>query len=234
MLLTGINKVNSIHPSVIFDGDVELGTGNVIHPYSILIGPLVVGDNNVIGPHAVIGSPGQDTKNPRYNSSLKKIRIGSNNIIREFTSIHKSAYSELTSIGNNTFLMNNSHVSHDGIIENGVVLSMSSILAGLVAILENATLAMDVSVHQRCVVGQYAIAGQGASVIKNIKPFSRHIPKVPISVNTYALKKYQLMDLENEVSNYVLNDIMPTHPFLEKIVDRFQKLHTDSKKELYL
>ena len=224
---------NIIHPSVIMQGDVKLGKNNTIHPYSVLIGPLSIGDNNIIGSHAVIGSPGQDTRNPRYDSKEKQISIGSNNIIREFVSIHKPAYASLTAIKDDCYFMNNSHASHDCIIENGAVMSMSSVLAGLVIILDNATLAMNSSVHQKCVVGHFAIAGQGSSVVKNIKPFSRYIPGKPITVNTYALKKFNLEHLTEQITDYVLCNVMPTDSFLLEKILIFEKLHFDSKKELY-
>ena len=81
---------NEIHSTVVIEGDVRLGKNNKILPYSVLIGPLVIGDNNIIGPHAVIGSPGQDTRNPRYDTSNCKIEIGNDNIIREFTACFKN------------------------------------------------------------------------------------------------------------------------------------------------
>ena len=224
---------NKIHLTTIIDGDVILGSNNIIYPYCVLTGPLVIGDNNIIGPHAVIGSPGQDTRNPRYESKNKKITIGSNNIIREFVSIHKPAYADLTSIKDNCYLMNSSHVSHDSIIESGAVLSMSATLAGLVTVLENATLAMNVSIHQKCIVGHYAIAGQGAAVVKNIKPFSRFIPGKPISVNTYAINKFGLEHLTEQITEYVLRNVMPADSFLLEKIQTFEKMHADSKKERY-
>ncbi len=224
---------NKIHHSVIIEGDVVLGKNNIIHPYSVLIGPLVIGDNNVIGPHAVIGTPGQDTRNPRYDSKFKRVVIGSNSIIREFTSINKAVHAEETVLNDGLYLMNNAHVSHDAILEKGVVLAISAKLAGLVTVLENATIAMDASIHQKCVIGQYAIAGQGAAVVKNIMPFSRYVPNKPISINSYAIEKFKLQAHEHEISNYVIHNMKPKNDFLLKTIDHFEKLHILSKKEIY-
>ena len=110
--------MNNIDPTVVIRGKVEMGTGNEILPYSVLIGPLTIGDNNYIGPHVTIGTPGEDTRNPRYDSSECRIEIGSDNIIREYTAIQKPGYRDVTRLGNKCFLMNGTHVAHDVIVED--------------------------------------------------------------------------------------------------------------------
>jgi UDP-N-acetylglucosamine acyltransferase len=167
--------MNEIHKTVIIEGDVTIGINNKILPYTILTGPLIIGNNNIIGPNVIIGSPGADTRNPRYDSSNKLITIGDNNIIREFTAIQKPAYEELTSIGNNVFLMQGVHIQHDAIISDNVTITSAVALAGIVRILEGATISMGATIHQRSLIGHYSIVGMGAPVLKNVKPFSRYV-----------------------------------------------------------
>lgn len=78
-------KENRIHPTAIIGKDVVLGEGNTVGPYSVIEGKTYIGDNNTICSHVVIGSFGEDTRNPHYDHSQCVIRIGNNNIIKEFT-----------------------------------------------------------------------------------------------------------------------------------------------------
>ena len=78
-----------------------------------------------------------------------------------------------------------------------------------------------------------SIVATGATVMKNVKPFSRYIPNKPTSINKYAIKKYGFTHIEDEISEYVLNDIEPTSIELVKIVDHFNQLNVSSNQKLY-
>lgn len=223
---------NRIHPTAILDGGVTLGANNVVLPYTILTGPLDIGDDNIIGPHTVIGSPGQDTRNPRYDSSRSHVRIGSRNIIREHVAIQKPCYGDITSIGDDTYIMHNAHIAHDTRIEDKAVVTVGVVLAGLVHVLEGASLGLGCLLHQHCVVGQYAMAAMGAVVTKNIRPFSRYIPGQPTSVNLYAVRKFGFEALEEDITSYVLHRTQPASPILTRMVDHYlQASHRSQRPE---
>lgn len=224
---------NDIHPSVIIEGDVKLGTGNKIYPNTIIYGPIEIGNNNIIGPNVVIGMFGQDTRNSRYDSSDSFIRIGNNNIIREFTSIQKPCYRDITELGNDIYLMQSVHIPHDAIIEDQVVITPMCVLAGISRIMKGANLGMGATVNQYCIVGPYSIVATGAAAMKNVKPFSRFIPGKENSVNTYAVSKFGFEEFSDEISNYVLNNINPKSNEVLAIVESFEKFHKDSQKTMY-
>lgn len=225
--------MNEIHPTAIIGDNVKLGKGNKILPYTIILGPTEIGNDNIIGPHVVIGSPGQDTRNPRYDSSNSFIKIGSRNIIREFCAIQKPCYENITSLGDDIFLMQSVHIPHDAQLSNKVVITPMCVLAGITRILEGANLGMGATINQHCVVGQYSIVATGAAVMKNIKPFSRYIPGKSISINDYAIKKFGFEDLRPEIEAYVLDGIQPSSVILKEIIEEFNKLHLLSKRDLY-
>jgi UDP-N-acetylglucosamine acyltransferase len=225
--------MNNIHSSVVIIGDVSFGKNNTILPYAVLIGPLEIGNNNWIGPHVVIGTPGEDTKNPRHDSSNKLIIIGNNNIIREHVAIQKPCYENITQIGDEAFLMHGSHVPHDAILWNKVTLAPNVVVGGICKLLTGCNIGMGASLHQNCVIGHYSIVATNAAAIKNVKPFSRFIPGKPISVNIYAIKKYGFEEFEKEIISYVLDDISPESEIILSIVTEFEKLHENSKRLLY-
>lgn len=224
---------NDIHETAIIGDGVILGEGNKILPYTILQGPLEIGNNNIIGPHVVIGSPGQDTRNPRYDSSASRIKIGNNNIIREFSAIQKPCYQDITYLGDDIFLMQSVHIPHDAYIENKVVITPMCVLAGITKILEGANLGMGATVCQYSVVGQYSIVATGGNVVKNVKPFSRYIPGKPISVNTYAIKKFGYEEYTDEISKYVLESVLPSSTKISPIIEKYLKMHIESRRDEY-
>lgn len=225
--------MNEIHATAIIGDNVKLGKGNKILPYTIILGPIEIGDDNIIGPHVVIGSPGQDTRNPRYDSADCVIKIGNRNIIREFTAVQKPCYEDLTIIGDDVFIMQSVHIPHDAKIESNVVITPMCVLAGLTSLLKGANLGMGATVNQRCVIGQYSIVATGAAVMKNIKPFSRYIPNKPTSVNTYAIKKFGFEKFEDEINNYVLNDVNPSSIEISEIISHFNEVHLLSNQKMY-
>ncbi len=224
---------NNIHPTAIIDKRVVLGNNNVIHPYTIIYGPTEIGDDNIIGPNVIIGMPGQDTRNPRYNSADSVIKIGSRNIIREFTSIQKPCYENITILGDDIYLMQSVHIPHDAQISDKVVITPMCVLAGITKILEGANLGMGSSVNQHNVIGQYSIVATGAAVMKNVKPFSRYIPNKPISVNEYAIKKYGFEAYSKEIEAYVMENIMPSSNLILDMINEFQTKHLQSGRSIY-
>lgn len=224
---------NSIHPTAIIQDNVELGDNNEIGPYSVLYGPLNLGNGNWIGPHVTIGTPGQDTRNPRYDSSQSRIEIGNDNIIREYTAIQKPCYQDITRIGNHVFLMQSVHVPHDAIIDDDVVITPMVVMGGIVRILKGATLAVGCSVHQYSVVGHYSIIAMGAALTKNVRPFSKYVPGKGTSVNDYAVKKYGFSDVHDQITAYLLENIRPVDERLLKIINEFDHLSTKSGRKVY-
>lgn len=225
--------MNKIHNTVVIIGDVHLGENNEILPYSVLIGPLEIGDNNWIGPHVVIGTPGEDTKDPRHDSSNKIIKIGNNNNIREHVAIQKPCYESITKIGDDAFLMHGSHVPHDAVLWNKVTLAPNVVVGGISKLLSGCNIGMGATLHQHSVIGHYSIVATNAAAIKNVKPFSRYIPGKPISVNNYAIKKYGFEEFEEEITSYVLEDRYPKSELIQNLIKEFEKLHEISNRLLY-
>lgn len=227
--------MNEIHPTAVIGDGVKLGSGNKILPYTVLYGPLDIGDNNIIGPHVVIGSPGQDTRNPRYDSSNKRISIGNNNIIREFSAIQKPAYEDITSIGNDVYIMQGVHIPHDAVVEDRVVFAPMVALGGLVRVMEGANLAIGVSVHQRCVIGAYSILAMGAAVLKNVRPFTRYIPGKETTINKYAVEKFCFQNYQGEIESYVMQKKVPVEKGgdVYRLIKSYQEFHSASGQKEY-
>lgn len=214
--------MNNIHETAIIRGNVKIGKGNTIGAYTVIEGPIEIGDNNFISSHVVLGCSATDTKKIAPFGQNPMVKIGNNNIIREFCIVEQPCYEEFTVIGNNTFLMQGVHISHDACISDKVVITNTSVIAGIVKILEGANVAMGCTINQYVTIGQYCIVATGAACMKNVKPFSRYIPGKPISVNNYAIKKFGFEEYESEICDYVLKDIPANSEVIKEIIRQFE------------
>lgn len=224
---------NIIHETAIIGDRVELGDNNHIGPYSVILGPTKIGSGNWIGPHVTIGTPGQDTRNPRYDSTDSRIEIGNDCIIREYTAIQKPCYRDVTKLMDRVFLMQSVHVPHDAILHDDVVVTPMVVMGGIVTILNGANLAVGCSVHQYTVIGDYSIAAMGAAITKNMKPFSKYVPGRQLSVNRYAVHKYGFEAVEDQIEAFVLHGILPENQGLKKIVERYKIISDESGRREY-
>lgn len=221
---------NDIHPTAVIEGDVQLGNRNTIGPFCHLRGPLVMGDDNLLSSHVCIGLPGQDTRNPRYDDSGKRVAIGSRNTIREFVSVQKACYEDVTTIGDDVFLMQSVHVPHDARLDDHVVLTPMVALAGLVRVLQGANLALGSGVVQDVVVGQYSIVAAGAMARTHVRPFSRWIPGKPDSVNHYAVEKFGFAEHATDIAAYVLEARTPADGPVRDVIEHYEATVRDRER----
>lgn len=178
-----------IHPSAIIDTSAQLSASVEIGPYAIIGKHVTVGPGTTIGAHAVIGdwttigennqifhqtSVGAPPQDLKYRGDECWTRIGDNNVIREFATIHRgtvTGHGE-TVVGSNNLMMAYSHVAHDCIIGNGVVMANVATLAGHVTVEDNVILGGLVAVHQFSTIGAFAMIGGGTMVGLDIIPYT--------------------------------------------------------------
>jgi UDP-N-acetylglucosamine acyltransferase len=215
---------NEIHATAVVEGDVRMGTGNVIGPYAVLIGPLTIGDDNRIGPHAVIGTPGDELWQRRYDAQAKRVAIGNRCTIREHTTVHKACYGDVTVLGDDVYLMHGAYVAHDTELGDGAVLAQNAAIGGVSRVLEGGYVAMGAVLHQRAVVGHYAIVGAAAAAVKSVRPFTRHVPGQPVTLNEYAVERHGFAGQRDEIERYVREGRAPEHPRLRAMVATYEAL----------
>lgn len=158
-----------IGPFVVIEGDVEIGPGSVLRSGVHLIGPLKMGANNTVYSHAILG---EDPQHLQYQGESTSVEIGDNNVIREFVTIHRATkQARTTRIGNNNFLMANSHVAHDCQIGNNCILANAALVGGHCNLEDNVYLSGNTAVHQFVRVGRLALLSGCSATSKDIPPF---------------------------------------------------------------
>lgn len=178
-----------IHPTAIVGRECELGEGVDVGPYCIvggrvrlaagvrlvshvqISGPVEVGENTTIYPFACLGFPPQDVKWKDGNPTAG-VKIGRGCILREHVTIHLASKPDRpTTVGDQCFLMVNSHLGHDARVGNNVTLVNNVMLAGHAEVGDNATLAGGAGVHQFTRIGRLAFMTGLVGVSMDVPPF---------------------------------------------------------------
>jgi len=160
-----------IGPYCIIGKNVTIDSGTILKSHICIEGNVNIGKNNIIYPFAVIGTDPQDLK---FKGEQSCIEIGDNNKIREHVTIHPGTKdgNMKTKIGNNCLFMISSHIAHDCIIHNNVILANNATLAGHVELFDNVIIGGLSAAHQFVKIGKNAIIGGMSGVEKDVIPYS--------------------------------------------------------------
>jgi UDP-N-acetylglucosamine acyltransferase len=153
----------------VIDGDVTIGDNCVIRPGAYLFGPMTLGKGNLICTGVVLGERPQHLK---YNNEPTTVEIGDRNIFREGVTIHRgTTHSMKTVVGNDNFLMANSHIAHDCVVGNRCVLANGALVGGHCVLEDNAILSGNSALHQFVRMGKLAMLSGCSATTKDIPPF---------------------------------------------------------------
>ena len=179
-----------IHPTAIIETGAKVATGVKIGPYCV-IGPRVtIGKNvtlkahvvvdgvtticegTIVYPFASLGSAPQDLK---YGGEESQLIIGKNNTIREHVTMNPGTQGGdmLTRVGDNCLFMMASHVAHDCMIGNGVIMANNATLGGHVHVGDHVVIGGLAAVHQFVRIGDHAIIGGMSGVESDVIPYGR-------------------------------------------------------------
>ena len=150
--------------------NVRIGDGTRIGPQVVIDGVTTIGENNHIVGQASIGAEPQDIS---YKGEPTQVEIGDRNMIREFVTINRGTLKggALTKVGNDCLLMACSHIAHDCLIEDKVILANNVMLAGHVHIGTGANISGAVGAHHFVTVGSYAYVGGMTRIEHDVPPF---------------------------------------------------------------
>ena len=152
-----IHPAAKIHPSVVIepfvtiDQNVEIGEGTHIGSNVTIMEGARIGKNCNIFPGAVISGIPQDLK---FKGEDTVAIIGDNTTIRECVTVNRGTASKgSTRVGNNCLIMAYSHVAHDCVVGNNVIISNSTQIAGEVQVDDFAVIGGGSLIHQFCHLG---------------------------------------------------------------------------------
>lgn len=198
----------TIHSTAIVDRHAELGRDVVVGPHAIIEKDVIIGDGTTIGPHAsimryttvgsncrihagaVIGDLPQDLS---FVDVKTAVVMGDQCIIRENVTIHRGTKENSeTRLGSNCYLMTQSHLAHNVVLGNHVILAGGALLAGYVEVGDRAFISGNSVVHQFTRIGRLAMLGGACGVSKDVLPFCTVKPVTPntlLGLNIVGLRR---------------------------------------------
>lgn len=179
----------TIHPFAYIDANVEIGDGCEIMSYTSILHGTRMGKNNKVYQNTVIGADPQDF---RWHGEDSYCYIGDNNVIREHVIINRGIHTDGgTRLGNDNFIMAETHIGHDTEIEGRCVIGNSVTIAGDAKVGECTILSSGVILHENSRVGSWCLIKGGCRISGNVPPFviMAHNPASYFGVNAVVLRK---------------------------------------------
>jgi UDP-N-acetylglucosamine acyltransferase len=184
-----IGKNVTIDSFVTITEDVEIGEGTWIGPNVVIMDGARIGKNCMIFPGAVIAGIPQDLK---FNGEITTVEIGDNTSVREFCTVNRGTVAKgRTVVGSNCLLQSYSHIAHDCIVKDYVILGSYAGLAGEVEADEYAIISPYSAVHQFSKIGKHSFIAGGSLVRKDVPPYVlvANEPLTYSGVNSVGLRR---------------------------------------------
>lgn len=177
-----------IHPSAVVDPKAELADDVQIGPFCT-VGPHVkigagtrlishvaidgyttMGERNTVYPFAMLGGLAQ---HKRSNAPDALLVIGDDNVFREHVTAHvgSDVDHKITQIGSRNWFLVASHIAHDCVVGNDIVMSNNATLAGHVHVGDRAIIGGLSAVLQFTRIGKGAMIGGMCGVARDVIPF---------------------------------------------------------------
>ncbi len=166
-----LDSTVSVGPYAVIGEYVKIGAGTTIGPHAVIEGRTEIGCDNQIFQFTSIGAVPQDLK---FSGEETSLTIGSRNRIREFVTIHLGTETGngITTVGSDNLFMAYSHIAHDCIVKDYIVMANAATLAGHVEVDDYAILGGLSAVHQFARIGCHVMASGGSMIGQDIVPYS--------------------------------------------------------------
>ena len=177
-----------IHPTAQIEDGALIGKGATIGPYCVIDGNVVIGDNcklvahvhvtghttigprTVISPFASLGAPPQSVS---FRGGPTRLVVGADCDIRQGVTMNTGTEDGggVTEVGARGFFMANSHVGHDCLVGNDVVMANCATLGGHCIVGDHVFIGGLSAVHQHTRIGAHAMIGGVSGVREHVIPF---------------------------------------------------------------
>ena len=197
-----------IDARAVIDPGARLGAGVEVGPFTVIGADVTIGARTRIGPHVVIRGPasigsdchifqfsslGDAPQDKKYQGEPTRLEIGDRNQIREFTTMHRGTVQGhgVTRVGSDNLFMAYTHIAHDCIVGDRVVLANFATLGGHVELGDWVIMGGFSGIHQFCKVGAHCFVANNAAVTRDVPPFLMVSgqPAEPHSINSEGLKR---------------------------------------------
>ncbi|HVI30537.1 acyl-ACP--UDP-N-acetylglucosamine O-acyltransferase [Phenylobacterium sp.] len=239
----------SVGPFCVIGEKVRLGRGTKLHSHVVVEGSTELGENNQVYPFAVLGGPPQHTA---YKGEDTRLVIGDNNLIREHATMNLGTVNGggVTRVGSDGLYMIESHVGHDCVVGDHVILTKQATLGGHCQIGDFVIVGGLAAVHQFTRVGRHAMIGGLAAVVKDVIPYGSvwgnhaHLEGLNLvglkrrgfsreSINTLRAA-YRLLFADEGTFQERLDDTIETYSSSPEVMEIIDFIRADATRPLCL
>ncbi len=179
----------TIGPFTVVGPQCVVGEGSVLSAHVVLESHVVLGKNGQVASGAVLGGAPQDLA---YEGEEAFVTIGDNVVIREYVTINRATgQGKTTQVGNDCFIMAYSHLAHNCVLGDGVILANNAQLGGYVEVGDYAFLSGTTVFHQFVKIGRLAIVAGFSGTRQDIPPFAmcNGRPATVAGINKVGLRR---------------------------------------------
>jgi UDP-N-acetylglucosamine acyltransferase len=161
-----------IGPYCIVGSEVTLGDRVRLHSHVVVDGQTTIGEETAIYPFASIGLRPQDLK---YRGEASSLVVGARNQIREHVTMNPGTEGGRmeTRVGDDCLFMIATHVAHDCIIGDHVIMANNATLGGHVEVGDYAIIGGLAAVHQFVRIGAHAMIGGMSGIEQDLIPYGQ-------------------------------------------------------------
>ena len=154
----------------VIGANVSIGEGTRIEPHAVINSWTSIGKDSHIFQFASVGAEPQDLK---FKGEKSYTIIGDRTTIREYSSIHRATgEGEETRIGDDCLLMAYTHVAHNCVLGNRIIMSNAAMLAGHAIVEDGVVIGGMAGVHQFVKIGRNAMIGGTSKLVQDVVPFT--------------------------------------------------------------
>lgn len=234
----------SIHPSVIVSGEASIADSATIGPYCVIEGQVHIGERTVVESHArigsrfgsveigadnliqsgaVLGGPAQDYS---FRDADAALVIGDRNRIGDYVSINLGTAKGggVTRLGNDNFVMAYAHLGHDCRLDDHVVITNGTQLAGHVVVEHHALLSGLAGVTQFVRLGAYSFLVAGSFANKDIPPYTiaEGHWAAPRAVNRVGLRRAGFAPAVRKSLERAVRFLLDRSLTIDEVLDRIE------------
>ena len=192
--------MTKIHPTAVIEDGAQIAETAEIGPFCVIsskakigekvrllsnvtvMGDTTIGEGTVVFPGAVLGAGPQDHGNEFQEGA--RLVIGKRNVIRENVTMQcgtpkgqnpirgEEPEKLVTRVGDDGMFMVNSHIAHDCVVGNNVIMTNNAVIGGHTRVGDGAILGGNCAVHQFCRIGRKAMIGGMTGIARDVIPFA--------------------------------------------------------------
>jgi len=177
-----------IHETAVVSPGAHIAKNVEIGPYSVIADHVEIGEGTKIGPHVVIGewtsigrdcqifqgaSVGEIPQDLKFKGEKSFCLIGDRTVIREGVTVHRATgEGEETRVGSDCLLMALTHVAHNCVLGNHVIMSNLASMAGHAIAEDRVVIGGMAGVHQFVKIGRNAMVGGMSKLVQDVVPYT--------------------------------------------------------------